>query len=112
MRTLALMLLIPAAAFAGPATLSPAEVDGRVALNAQCVRQADAQIATQHEIGEASGMVDRRALYIAGMNKVQCKHENARLAACRASGCPRDGLILGANPLQPVTMTLPKGDMP
>lgn len=82
--TVALLLacLVPAAFAASGPRFTTAEISRQIELDHACIRQADAQIATQREIGEASGFVDRRALYVAGANKVQCRRHIEALLTC------------------------------
>lgn len=74
-----------------------------------CIGYSDRVIARMREIGEASGVIDQRVLYNAGVNKVECKETLAQLNACSAAGrCARTGYFVAA----PVTYTLPASEIP
>ena len=53
---------------------------------------SDAIIKQQREVGRETGVVDRNALYWAGMNKVHCRDRLTELQKCKKAGtpCPMD----------------------
>jgi hypothetical protein len=77
----------------------------------RCVAGADQMIKRQHEIGREAGVVDKNALYVAGADKVRCKHNLQYLQACKRSGKCNG---LPADPSAPTRINYKplSGDMP
>lgn len=97
-----------ARAKAAAAPLTREEVAEQTKLAERCIRSSDASIAEQKAIGAEVGFVDKRALYMAAVNKLACKRHIAQLAACKKAGhCAR-----GTSDRGPISYTLPPSDMP
>lgn len=72
-----------------PSPIPP--LDTRISDAKRCVAQNDAQIKRQHEIGREVGVVDKNALYQAGVGKIACRNRLAMLEKCKKTGaCPAD----------------------
>lgn len=94
----ALFVLSVSAAHAAP--MSTSDVDYQIELDKRCIASSDAQIRHQREVGDESGVVDRRALYVAGENKVQCREHIAMLMACRKThSCEAPAPMAGMVPV-------------
>lgn len=84
-----LMGAVCATAWAGDAAPS---VDHQIAEQRECIARSDATIKRERAIGREAGVVDKRALYVAGADKVHCRERLAALQACKKKGapCPAD----------------------
>lgn len=72
------------------ATPEPA-ISARIEQAKACTRESDASIRCQREIGRQVGVIDQRALYLAGADKVSCQHQLAAFQRCQKTGkCPVD----------------------
>ena len=69
-------------------------VDDRIKAAKACIADSEARIRREREVGREVGVVDRNALYLAGVNKVSCQHQLADLQKCKpTNNCPADPTI-------------------